>query len=41
VTAFCPYCGRTVAGLLAGCDQAACRTRELDDDHTYARGLDQ
>lgn len=30
--AVCPTCGRVVPGLLAGCDQVACRAADHDFD---------
>lgn len=36
----CPFCGSPVPGLLAGCKNPDCRTKELDDDRAYQRAMD-
>ena len=38
--AWCPYCGKPVAGLLAGCTDGHCKRLELDADDAYKRSLD-
>lgn len=37
----CPYCRRPVAGLLSGCTEPECRSREIAADAAFRRAVDQ